>query len=77
MTTTIQNTNDLLNFLISRSGSGDKNWFGFSEQRMTSITLAHDIAKMHADKMTPEEAVKYAIELNSAIYRLIIRPPQG
>jgi hypothetical protein len=77
MTTTIQNTNDLLNFLISRASSGDKNWFGFSEQRMTSITLAHEIAKIHADKMTPSEVVQYAIELNQAIYRLVIRPPQG
>lgn len=77
MTTTIQNTNDLLNFLIHRAKSGDKNWFGFSEQRMTAITLAHDIAKIHADKMTPEEVVKYAIDINEAIYRLVIRPPQG
>lgn len=77
MTTTIQNTNDLLNFLIGRASSGDKNWFGYSEQRMTAITLAHEIAKIHADKMTPSEVVQYAVELNQAIYRLVIRPPQG
>lgn len=77
MTTTIKNTNDLLNFLIQRASSGDKNWFGFPEQRMTSIALAHDIAKVHADKMTPEEVVRYAVELNEAIYRFVIRPPQG
>lgn len=75
--TTIQNTNDLLNFLVQRSSSGNKNWFGFAEQRMTSITLAHDIAKMHADKMTAEEVVQYAVDINESIYRLIIRPPQG
>lgn len=77
MTTTIQNTNDLLTFLMQRASSGDKNWFGFAEQRMTSIALAHEIAKIHADKMTPDEVVKYAVDLNQAIYRLVIRTQLG
>ena len=35
--TTIQNSNDLLSFLVSRANSGVKNWFGFPEQRVTGI----------------------------------------
>lgn len=77
MTTTIKNTNDLLNFLDQRAKSGDKKWFGFPEQRMTAIALAHDIAKNHADKMTPEEVVRYAIEINEAVYSLIVSPSRG
>jgi hypothetical protein len=50
-----------------------KNWFGFTQQRITAIALAHDIARHHADKMTPEQAVEYAIALNQSIYDKIIR----
>lgn len=73
MTTTIQNTNDLLTFLVSQAGE-QKNWFGFTQQRMTAITLAHDIAKNHADKMTAEEVVNYAIEINHHLYNKVIKP---
>ena len=72
MTTTIQDSNDLLSFLVSQSDSS-KNWFGFTQQRITSINLAHEIAKRHADKMTPSEAVQYAIDVNEAIYHKIIK----
>lgn len=71
MTTTIQNNNDLLQYLISQAESR-KDWFGFLQQRMTAITLAHEIAKMHADKMTPAQVVQYAIDLNEAIFHKII-----
>ena len=71
MTTTIKDSNDLLSFLVSQAGSR-KDWFGFSTQRITSIALAHEIAARHADKMTPSEAVDYAIVLNQQIYEKII-----
>jgi len=71
MTTTIQNNNDLLQYLISQAESR-KDWFGFLQQRMTAITLAHEIAKAHADKMTPSEVVQYAIDVNESIFQKII-----
>jgi len=41
---------------------------------MTAISLSHEIARNHADKMTPDEIVDYAIELNEIIYQKIVRP---
>lgn len=73
MTTTIKNTTDLLAFLVTQAESR-KDWFGFQQQRMTAITLAHAIAARHADTMTPEECVEYAVDVNEAIYRKIIKP---
>jgi hypothetical protein len=73
MTTTIQNTNDLLSFLVTQAESR-KDWFGFTQQRMTAISLAHEIAALHADKMTPEEVVEYAIAINTQIFNKIIKP---
>jgi hypothetical protein len=72
MTTTIKDTNDLLSFLVTQSESR-KDWFGFTQQRITSINLAHEIAKQHADKMSASEAVQYAIDVNEAIYHKIIK----
>lgn len=72
MTTTVKDTNDLLNFLVTQSETS-KNWFGFTQQRITSISLAHEIARHHADKMTADEVVDYAINLNEAIYHKIIK----
>ena len=72
MTTTIKDSNDLLSFLVSQSDSS-KNWFGFTQQRITAIALAHDIARNHADKLTPLQAVEYAINLNELIYHKIIK----
>jgi len=69
--TTIQNTGDLLSFLVTQS-EARKDWFGFSQQRMTAIALAHDIAKNHANTMTPSEVVEYALSLNAVIYQRII-----
>jgi len=68
----VKDSNDLLNFLVAQSDSS-KNWFGFQQQRITAIALAHDIARTHADKMTPDEVVDYAINLNESIYHKIIK----
>lgn len=70
--TTIQNNQDLLSFLVSHANSGAKNWFGFQQQRITGINLAYEIAKRHADKLTPDEITRYVVELNNSIYRNII-----
>ena len=72
MTTTVKDNTDLLSFLVAQSDSS-KNWFGFTQQRITSINLAHEIAKHHADKMSASEAVQYAIDVNEAIYHKIIK----
>jgi hypothetical protein len=68
----ISSQKDLLGFLITQANSS-KNWFGFAQQRLTGITLAHEIAARHADKMTPEEIVEYVILLNNTIYNKIIK----
>lgn len=68
----IQSTNDLLAYLVNQAGSGAKNWFGFSQQRITGINLAYEIAKNHADKMTPDEVTDYVVSLNNAIYKKLI-----
>lgn len=72
MNTTIQNSTDLLSFLVTQAESR-KDWFGFTQQRLTAVSLAHEIAKRHADKMTPQQVVKYAMDLNEAIYHNIIK----
>jgi hypothetical protein len=63
---------ELLNFLLSQSKER-KDWFSFTSQRITAVVLAHDIARFHADKITPLQAVEYALELNEAIYHKIIK----
>lgn len=68
----VKDSNDLLNFLVAQSDSS-KNWFGFTQQRITAIALAHDIARNHADKISPAQAVEYAVELNEIIYHKIIK----
>jgi len=73
MHTTIQNNQDLLNFLFTQANSGVKNWFGFHEQRIAGIDVAYKIAINHADTMTPEEVVDYVIALNNAIYKNMIK----
>ncbi len=69
----IQSNNDLLGFLISQSSSGTKNWFGFQQQRIAGINTAYEIAKYHADKLSPEEVVDYVVKLNNAIYQMMIK----
>ena len=69
----IENNTDLLSYLISQSTSGLKNWFGFPQQKITGIHTVYEIAKNHADTMTPEEIVEYGIRLNNAIYHKMIK----
>jgi hypothetical protein len=71
--TTIQNTADLLSFLVNQAETR-KDWFGFTQQKMTAVSLAHEIAARHADKMTPEEVVNYAKELNELLFHRLIKP---
>jgi hypothetical protein len=71
---TIQNNSEaLLNYLITQANSGTKNWFGFQQQRLAGIHLAYEIAKNHADKMSPEEVADYVTKLNNAIYSKLIK----
>lgn len=70
---TIQNNQDLLNYLLAQANSGTKNWFGFAQQRITGINLVHEIAANHADKMTPEEITDFVIKLNNSIYQKLIK----
>ena len=70
--TTIQNTNDLIGFLANQA-SQTKDWFGYRQQNFTAIDLAHKIASIHADKMSPTEVVDYAMKLNQIIYDKIIK----
>lgn len=71
---TIQNNSqDLLNYLVSQANSGQKNWFGFQQQRIAGINVAYEIAKNHADKMTPEQCADYALRLNNAIYNKLVK----
>jgi hypothetical protein len=74
MDTTIQNTNDLLAYLVAQSESGNKQWFGFLQQKITGISLAHQIAVNHADKMTPDEIVDYVVKLNNVLFTRLIKP---
>lgn len=72
MTTT--NTSEaLINFLITQANSGAKNWFGFQQQRIVGIHTAYEIAKYHADKMSPEEIADYVNRLNNAVYSKLIK----
>ena len=72
MTVTVNDSSDLLNFLVTQADSR-KDWFGFTQQRITAVALAHDIARHHADKMTPSQVVQYALNLNEEIYHKIIK----
>jgi iron-sulfur cluster repair protein YtfE (RIC family) len=69
--TTIQNTNDLLDFLVKQMAER-RDWFGRSQQKLTTINLAHKIAEVHAPHMTPKEVVAYAAAVNQEIFDTII-----
>jgi len=73
MTTQINNNGDLLGYLLEQSLRAPKSWFGFPQQKLTGILLAHEIAANHADKMSPEEIVQYVNDLNNEIYNSIIK----
>jgi hypothetical protein len=64
----IQDNSDLLNYLVSKADSGVKNWFNFQEQKVAGISVCYEIAKNHADTMTPDQVVEYVADLNNAIY---------
>lgn len=66
--TVIKNSKDLLSFLVDQANSGSKNWFGFQQQRIAGIDLAYDIARNHADKMTPKQITTFVKELNNCVY---------
>ena len=68
----IKDSNDLLGYLEAQAATGDKQWFGFLQQKIIAITLAHQIAANHADKMTPDQIVEYVIELNNQIFQKVI-----
>lgn len=71
--TQINNSQDLLAYIISQSNSGQKNWFGFQQQRIAGIDAAYKMAILHADKMTPEQVVDYVKKLNDTIYDKMLR----
>ncbi len=71
--TEIKNTDDLLAFIVTQSQNGGKAWFGFPQQRIVGIYMCYELAKLHADKLTPNEVVDYAIELNNKIFSKIIK----
>jgi hypothetical protein len=68
----IKDSNDLLGYLESQAATGEKQWFGFLQQKIIGVTLAYQIAANHADKMTPEEIVEFVVALNNQIYFKII-----
>jgi hypothetical protein len=70
----IKTSDDLLNFLAVQAEKDGKQWFGYFQQRMTGVSLAHQIAARHADKMTPDEVVSYVAELNNLIFLRIVKP---
>ena len=69
----IKNSDDLLMFLSAQAEKDGKQWFGFLQQKMTGISLVHQIAARHADTMTPEEVVDYVKRLNNEIYHRMIK----
>lgn len=71
--TQINNSQDLLAYIISQANSGQKNWFGFQQQRIAGIDAAYKMAILHADKMTPEQVVDYVTKLNNTIYDKMLR----
>lgn len=71
--TEIKSADDLLAFIVTQSQNGGKAWFGFPQQRIVGIYMCYELAKLHADKMTPNEVVEYAIDLNNKIFSKIIK----
>jgi len=71
--TTIQNENDLLEYILNQSKSGQKAWFGFTQQKIVGMYLAYEIGKLHADKLTPLQIVTFVNELNNAVFENIAK----
>jgi len=70
--TIIQNNSDLLGYLIAQSDTGKKDWFGFPQQKILTINLAYEIARNHADTLTPEQVIDYVLDLNNNIFKRIV-----
>lgn len=75
--TTIQNSSDLLKYLVEQSVSTNKNWYSFSVQRIIGIYACYEIARLHADKMTPDEITSYVVELNNSIFKQLVDKKNG
>ena len=73
MTQQTNNSDALLTYLIGLNATGQKNWFGFQQQRLAGIDLAYRIAVVHADKMSPTEVIKYVVDLNNEIYDKMLK----
>lgn len=71
--TTIQNSDDLFAYIVSLANSGQKNWFGFTQQRIAGIHLAYEMAKHHGNTMTPDEITDYVVQLNNSIYTRLVK----
>ena len=69
---TTDNSAGLLDYIILQANSGQKNWFSHQQQRIAGIHLAYEIAKNHANTMTPEEVADYTVALNNEIYKKIV-----
>ena len=75
MSDKIQNTNDLLNFLVTQAESR-KDWFGFTQQKMTGIQLVHQIAANHANTMIyPYIHQTPVMPRNESILKYVILAP--
>lgn len=73
MTQQTNNSDALLTYLIGLNATGQKNWFGFQQQRLAGIDLAYRIAVAHADKMKPVEIIRFVVELNNEIYDKMLK----
>lgn len=74
--TIIKNKDDLLDYIISQSQSGQRDWFGFPQQKIAGIYIAYEIAKLHADKLSPDEVADYVSKLNNAIFEKLVLSPK-
>ena len=68
----VKNNDDLLSFFVAEAEKDNKQWYGRLQQKIAGISLAHQIAARHADKMTPDEVVDYVNKLNNSIFNRII-----
>jgi hypothetical protein len=71
--TDIKDSEDLLAFIISQSKSGQKAWFGFTQQKIIGIYMCYEIARLHADRMSPDDVAEYVFQLNNAVFEKIIK----
>ncbi|CAB4121442.1 hypothetical protein UFOVP11_25 [uncultured Caudovirales phage] len=70
--TIIENTEHLLAYIISQADSGTKAWFNYPQQRIVGIYMCYELAKAHANTMTPEEVIEYVVKMNNLIYHKIV-----